>query len=315
MKTSNRADTLNLMDLARRFPDDATARRFLESIRWPNGPVCPHCGTVNNATAITANVAKKVRAGLYQCRVEGCGKQFTVTVGTVFEASKVPLSDWLIAWHLMCASKKGIAALELQRLLGLGSYKTAWFMLMRIRESLKSGSFDGPLKGTVEADAMFIGNNGRRTAQGAHTKKSAVLVLVSREGEVRSTVVAGENLGSIKPVIAANVDPSAALMTDGAHCYKTPGKALAAHSALDHARKEYVRGNAHTGSAEAFIGLVKRAQYGTFHSISKKYLGRYMVEFDYRFSRRFTSDGGRTLASLANTGGKRLKYADLTAGR
>lgn len=150
MKTSHRADTINLVEIARRFPDDATARRFLESVRWPDGPVCPHCGSVGRSSPIAANRETKVRPGLYACRVEACGKQFTVTVGTVFEASKVSLSNWLIAWHLVCASKKGIAALELQRLLGIGSYRTAWFMLHRIRESLKSGNFDGsPMKGTV----------------------------------------------------------------------------------------------------------------------------------------------------------------------
>lgn len=315
MKTSNRTETLNLVEIARRFPDDATARAFLEKTRWPNGPVCPHCHGVNNASPIAANVAKKIRPGLYTCRTEECGKQFTVTVGTVFEASKVSLSNWLIAWHLMCASKKGIAALELQRLLGIGSYRTAWFMLMRIRESMKSGSFDGsPLKGTVEADAMFIGNKGRRTAKGAHTKKAAVLVMVQREGEARSFVVQGENVASVAPVLAANVDPSAALMTDGAHCYRTPGKLFAGgHHAVDHSRKEYSRGNVNTGSAESLIGLVKRGQYGVFHSISPKYLGRYMVEFDYRFSRRYSSDGGRTLRGLGNMDGKRLKLADLKA--
>src|SRR4051812_40857313 len=113
MQTSHRAsESLTLVEIARQFPDDATARAFLEKTRWPNGPVCPHCGTVNNAHAIPANVAKKVRPGLYLCREKACAKQFTVTVGTVFEASKVSLSNWLIAWHLVCASKKGIAALE-----------------------------------------------------------------------------------------------------------------------------------------------------------------------------------------------------------
>jgi len=316
MKTSNRAEALNLVEIARRFPDDASARAFLEQTRWPNGPVCPHCGSVNNASPIAANPAKKVRPGLYTCRVETCSKQFTVTVGTVFEASKVSLSNWLIAWHLMCASKKGIAALELQRLLGIGSYRTAWFMLHRIRESMKSGSFDGsPLKGAVEVDAAFIGNNGRKTAKGQHTKKAAVLVMVERDGAARSTVVAGENLASVAPVLASNIDPSAAIMTDGAHCYRTPGKGFAGgHHAVDHSRNEYARGAAHTGSVDAFIGLVKRGQYGVFHSISKKYLGRYMVEFDYRFSRRHASDSGRTLRGLASMAGKRLKLHDLKAG-
>ena len=130
MKTSNRAETLNLVEIARRFPDDATARAFLEKTRWPNGPVCPHCHGVNNASPITANVAKKIRPGLYNCRAEECGKQFTVTVGTVFEASKVSLSNWLIAWHL-----PEMRALELKEVLGIGSYRTAWFMRLRIKES------------------------------------------------------------------------------------------------------------------------------------------------------------------------------------
>lgn len=138
MKTSQRVSkSLTLTEIASRFSDDATARAFIESVRWPDGPVCPHCGVTNNAHRIPENTGKKVRPGLYLCREILCGKQFTVTVGTVFESSKVGLATWLIAWHLVCASKKGIAALELQRLLGLGSYRTAWFMLMRIRESLR----------------------------------------------------------------------------------------------------------------------------------------------------------------------------------
>lgn len=318
MKTSTRpSNALTLVSIARRFPDDATARAFLESVRWPDGPVCPHCGTVNDAVTIPANVAKKVRPGLYRCRVELCGKQFTVTVGTVFEASKVSLSNWLIAWHLVCASKKGIAALELQRLLGIGSYRTAWFMLMRIRESLKSESFDGsPLKGEVEMDATFVGGRTRNATR--YRDKTAVIAMVSRDGEVRSVVAPKEDRANVERAIeAANVSPCALLLTDGAHAYKTPGKGFAAHLAVDHAKGEFVRKvrsvEAHTGTADAFFGLVKRAHYGTFHSISKKYLGRYMVEFDYRFSRRHATDGNRTVRSLAGTGGKRLRFADLKA--
>lgn len=318
MKTSRRAaDAVTLVEIARRFPDDATARAFLEKTRWPNGPVCPHCGTVNNAHLIPENPVAKVRAGLYKCKADACGKQFTVTVGTVFEASKVSLSNWLIAWHLMCASKKGIAALELQRLLGLGSYRTAWFMCHRIRESMKSSSFDGsPLKGEVEADATFIGGKSRNADR--YSSKTAVLSIVARDGAVRSTVVESEKRVAVEPILMANIDPSAILMTDGAHAYRTPGKSFAGHLDVDHAKKEYVRGYgirmAHTSTVDSFFGLVKRAHYGTFHGLSSKYIGRYMAEFDFRFSRRHMSDGARTVRGLETMGGKRLKLSTLKAG-
>src|SRR6266581_790193 len=147
---------LTLVEIMKHFPDDDAARAYLESMRWPDGVVCPHCGIIGTAYKIAANPGKKVRPGLYQCREKGCSKQFTVTVGTVFEDSKVPLHKWLIAWYLLCAWKKGIAALELQRFLGIGSYRTAWFMLHRIRESLKDPVFDGsPLRGVVEADETY----------------------------------------------------------------------------------------------------------------------------------------------------------------
>jgi transposase-like protein len=307
MKTRHRSESLNLLDIVTRYPDDASARRFLESLRWPSGAVCPHCGVVGEAARIPQS-KPSIRAGLWRCT---CTKHFTVTVGTVFESSKLPLNKWLIAWHLVCASKKGIAALELKRLIGV-NYKTAWFMLMRIRESLASGALH-QLSGIVEADAGFIGNNGRITRLGRYEKKSAVLVMVQREGEVRSMVVAGENKQAVNPAISQHIDPSSALMTDGAHCYKAIGKSMAHHGAVDHTRKEYVRGQVHTGTADVFVGLLKRGQYGVFHNISKRHLPRYLAEFNFRFSMRFSSDGTRTAKGLENLNGKRLKRKELWA--
>lgn len=311
--TTRRSEAPNLMELARKFPDDASARAYLESIRWPAGPVCSHCGTVNHAGKIAENPAKKIRAGLWQCLNHDCYKTFTVTIGTVFEASKVGLSNWLIAWYLMCASKKGIAALELQRLLGIGSYRTAWFMCMRIRESLKrtGGNGGGMLVGDVEADATFIGGKSRNADR--YTSKTAVLSMVERDGAVRSVVVGSETRATVTPVLAAHVSPTATLLTDGAHAYKTPGASFAAHLSVNHGKGIYVKGRAHTGTADAFHGLIKRAVFGTWHQVSPKYLHRYMAEMDFRFTRRNTKDGSILRHGLENLGGKRLKFNDLKA--
>lgn len=304
---------LNLVEITKHFPDDASARAYLESMRWPDGVVCPHCGVVGTAYRIAANPDRKVRPGLWQCREKGCGKQFTVTVGTVFEDSKIPLNKWLIAWSLLCASKKGVAALELQRLLGLGSYRTAWFMLHRIRESLKDPVFDGsPLRGVVEADATFVGGRRRQGHKGKYARKKAVITVVERDGRARSTVRDHEDRESIEPILETNVDPSSTLMTDDAHAYKTPGKRFAGgHHAVRHSAGEYVRGNAHTGTVDSYHGLLKRAVYGTFHSVSKKYLQRYLAEFDYRFSNRRITDGSKTAKALRQIDGKRLTLAVL----
>ena len=309
---------LNLVELAQHFPDDAAARAYLEATRWPDGAACPHCGTVGTAHRIAANPERKVRAGLWQCAEKACGKQFTVTVGTVFEDSKVPLNKWLIAMYLICTSKKGIAALELQRLLGLGSYRTAWFMLHRIRESLKDPVFNGsPLRGIVEADATFVG--GRSRPDRKYKGKKAVITVVERDGRARSTVADGETREAVGPALKnARVDPSATLMTDGARAYIEPGKAFAGgHHSVEHSAGEYVRGKGdgavHTGTVDAYHGLFKRAHYGTYHKLSHKYLARYVAEFDYRFSLRRISDGGRTVKALQGLDGKRLRLIDLKA--
>ncbi len=301
---------MNLVELMRHFPDDASARAYLESVRWPDGVACPHCGTVGEAYKIAANVGKKIRPGLWQCATKGCTKQFTVTVGTVFEDSKVPLNKWLIAWYLLCASKKGIAALELQRLLGLGSYRTAWFMLHRIRESLKDPVFNGsPLRGVVEADETYVG--GKTRINRKYKNKAAVVTVVERDGRARSTVVPKFNAESVPAVLKANVDPSSVLMTDEAHHYRKPGRDFAEHHTVAHTKGEYARGEAHTNTVEGFFGLVKRGHYGVFHSMSPKYMQRYLTEFDYRYSNRRISDGGRTVHALRRLDGKRLRLVDL----
>src|SRR5437879_3450350 len=155
---------LTLDEIQSRFSTDEAARQYLAEIRWPNGVVCPHCENKDQKKIweIKANTSAKIRAGLYQCAE--CKKQFTVTVGTIFEDSHIPLRKWLVAWYLLCASKKGISSLQIQRMLGLGSYRTALFMMHRIRYVLAHPAFTGMLKGVVEMDETYVG--GRARGQG-----------------------------------------------------------------------------------------------------------------------------------------------------
>lgn len=299
-------DGLTLMQIMERFQTVDAARAYLEAIRWPNGPVCPHCGNADAARiyAIEANAAAKVRAGLRECAE--CKRQFTVTVGTIFEDSKVPLNKWLIAWYLLCSSKKGFSAAQLQRTLGLGSYRTAWFMLHRIRFAMKDPCFAGALKGTVECDETWIGGKVRGMGRGYRDNKVPVVTLVERSGRVRSRSVdrvTGENLGA---VLAANVDPKATLMTDDYGGYKKPGKMFSKHKVVRHKAGEYVRGTAHTNTVEGFFGNMKRGINGIYHHVGRQYIDQYLGEFDFRYNMRKTTDGARTVAGIRKAEGKRL---------
>src|SRR6266542_5824109 len=183
-------DNLTLDQILSRFGTDEKARLYLEEIRWPDGVVCPHCGNAKQKRIweIQPNEAAKIRAGLYQCAE--CKKQFTVTVGTIFEDSHIPLRKWLVAWYLLCASKKGVSALQMQRMLGLGSYRSAWFMMHRIRYALQQPEFRDLMRGTIEADETWIGGKPKGVGSGNYRKnKTAVVSLVKRTGGVRSHVV------------------------------------------------------------------------------------------------------------------------------
>jgi len=183
---------LTLDQIMARFNTDDTARAYLEGVRWPNGPVCAHCGNADSARiyVIAANPAKGVRAGLRECKE--CGKQFTVTVGTIFEDSKIPLRKWLVAWYMLCSSKKGVSALQMQRMLDLGSYRSAWFMMHRIRFALRDAVFGGG-GGTVEADETVIGGKERNKHKSKRKPKNigavgkqVVFTMVERGGRARS---------------------------------------------------------------------------------------------------------------------------------
>lgn len=298
------------------FTDADKAREHLEATRWPQGPVCPHCGVVNEATMVGGKAARK---GCYQCNA--CREQFTATVGTVMESSKVPLNKWLLATYLMSASKKGISAHQLHRTLGV-TYKTAWFMAHRIREAMNPADDPAPLGGpgrVVEVDETFIGGKeankhaNKRLAKHDHLGgKQAVLTLVERDGRARSFHVPRVTARTLRPIIVQTADRASHLMTDGARMYPKVGREFAAHSSVDHAAGEYVRmGFHHSNTVENYFSILKRGITGTFHHVSEAHLARYLAEFDFRYGLRSglgVDDTQRTDELLRNVAGKRLTY-------
>ncbi|MGE0735626.1 MAG: IS1595 family transposase [Alphaproteobacteria bacterium] len=302
-----------MTDLSRAiYTDETAARAHLEALRWPNGPTCPHCGETEQIHRLEEGPH---RSGLLYCR--SCRGQFSVTVGTVFERSHIPLNKWVLATHLLCASKKGISAHQLHRMLGI-TYKTAWFMAHRIREAMKVEP-TGPLGesgGPVESDETFIGGSNRnRHKQHRKNKprttvkdKTPVLSLVERNGEVRSFKIKGATVADVRGVLVKNVSRKAHLMTDRAVHYRKTGKEWANHSMVDHSREEYVRGDAHVNTLEGFFSLLKRGINGTFHHVSEQHLERYLAEFDFRYNARKITDDERAAKALKGIEGKRITY-------
>jgi transposase-like protein len=299
------------------FTDEKKAREHLEATRWPHGPICPHCGVVNEATRLEG---KAHRAGLYQCNA--CREQFTATVGTVFERSKVPLNKWLAASYMMAASKKGVSAHQLHRQLGV-TYKTAWFMAHRLREAMITSDTTkmGGGGGVVEVDETFIGKNpdAPKTALAA-TSMNRVVALVERGGRSRSFVVADFKRKTLEPILFANVSHEAHLMTDEAHHYKRPGRSFASHQTVNHAKEEYARPGNPTitsNTVEGFFGVFKRGMKGVYQHCGSQHLPRYLVEYDFRYTHRAAlnvDDTERTNEMLRGIGGKRLTYRRIGEG-
>jgi transposase-like protein len=261
---------LNLATLAQIFADEDEARSFLESKRWPNGPVCPHCDHNSGAYALTpkAESRKPVRDGVYCCAA--CRKQFTVRIGTVFEDSHIPLRKWLMAIHLVTSSKKGISSLQLSRELGI-TPKSAWFLGHRIREAMTDRS-GGLLSGTIEADETYVGgkSHGKR---GRGTKKTPVMVLLDRDGKARTEKLDRVAAKELKGFVRAHVDPNAKIVTDEFPSYKGLSKEFSGgHSVVNHSKEEYVnKEGEHVNTAESFFALLKRGRYRIFHSLSKQH--------------------------------------------
>ena len=296
------------------FSEDK-ARKTLERILWPDGPVCPHCGSVENLTRLQG---KAHRSGVFQCN--NCHDQFTVTVNTIFEDSHIPLRKWLMAFVLLCSAKKGISALQLQRELELGSYRTAWHMAHRIRHAMSKEPLAALLRGTVEVDETYVGGKPRqkhgqpKPKKGRGTKKVAVVALVERGGHARAHKVERVDAKTLGKAIHENVDRRSALMTDRFGSYAEVGSTFfGGHHTVDPGKGEYVRGDASTNLVESYFALLKRGVMGSFHHVSKNHLDRYCDEFSFRWNHRKTTDSERTFEAIKGAEGRRLMYRDPVA--
>lgn len=298
------------------FHDEEAAFAHLEQVMWPNGTECPHCGVVGTGVKIPANIEKRVRYGLWKCG--DCKKQFTVRVGTVFEASKVPLHKWLQAVYLMTSSKKGVSAHQMHRALEV-TYKTAWFMAHRIREAMKDETLAGfgTGGGVVEVDETFIGNDrsvkpkGEKKGRG-YAHKHKVLSLVDRgTGRAKSMVVDDLKATTLLPILRDNIAREATLYTDEAGQYRSLSDDFAAHDFTRHGAGEYVRGDVHTNTIEGYFSIFKRGMKGVYQHCGKKHLHRYVAEFEFRYNHRSANgveDAERSMLALRNARGKRLTY-------
>src|SRR5262245_48802297 len=301
------------------FQDEEAAFAKLESVVWPNGPACPHCGGKVRIYVLKGVKDKKgrVRPGLKKCG--HCRKQFTARVGTVFESSHIPLHKWLQATHLLYSSKKGISSHQLHRVLEI-TYEAAWFMSHRLREAMRSGAL-APMggagtSGIVEADETFIGrkkDEPKRRGGGAH--KNAVLALVERGGQVRTVHVEDVKAKTLLPIVRENIAKEARVMTDDAATYYNKLGGFAGHGTVNHSANEYVRYGGpfpiHTNTVEGYFSIFKRGMKGVYQHCSEKHLHRYLAEFDFRYNNRVAlgvSDGERAARAMKGIVGKRLTY-------
>lgn len=313
---------LALTDLAEVFNDEAKAYEKLEAIRWPDGPVCPHCGSTEahfiepKDGARLTHTGKETFRRVYRCHNKECRKQFSVLVGTIFGDSHIPLGKWLMAFHLLCSAKNGCSAHELSRQLQI-TVKSAWFMAHRIRYAMERPPLSNKLQGIVEADETYFGGKSKnmhkakreQVIQGRGTAgKTPVVTLVERGGEARSRVmhrVTRENIGK---VLSEQVSPTAILNTDTGSAYDPADGFVAEHYKVNHGAGEYVRGTAYTNTVEGYFGQLKRSIDGTHHHVSEQHLNRYLAEFDLRYSTRKMQDSDRTVLMIRKTAGKRLTW-------
>jgi transposase-like protein len=299
------------------FHDEAKAFEHLESVLWANGVTCPHCGTISEKHYDL----RKTRVGLRKCCEKVCRKQFTVKVGTVFESAHIPLNKMLQAVYLMSASKKGVSAHQLHRILEI-TYKSAWFLCHRIREAMRDGAL-APMGGAgsiVEVDETFIGRKKNTPkAKAGYGHKNAVLSLVERGGSVRSFHVDTVRKADVMPIIEANIERETRIMTDEAVQYQRLGETFAQHDAVDHGRGEYGYTERKTGTKvntntiEGYYSIFKRGMKGVYQHCGEKHLHRYVAEFDFRYnnrSARGVEDQARAGKALAGLAGKRLTYRE-----
>jgi transposase-like protein len=292
------------------FHDEAAALAHIEASRWGGKPTCPHCGFER-----VRRMEGKTQAGMFLCN--DCRDKFTVRTGSVMERSHVPLHKWLLATHLLAASKKGISAHQVSRMIGV-TYKTAWFLCHRIREAMNGTGNEGPIGGAnkvVEADETYVGGKAKNRAYKEPRPKQAVVALVERGGNVASYHVANVTAKDLRPLVVQKVDRASYLMTDESSVYTRMGEEFAGHGTVNHGAKEYVTtgGFKHSNTVENFFSIFKRGVIGTYHHLSEAHLARYCAEFDFRYNHRDISDAERASAALKGAIGKRLTYRRIDA--
>lgn len=293
--------------------DERRAVEFLEEHRWGDDPACPRCGSVDVYQMQDRETGDRNKDLRWRCR--DCKRMYTVRTGTVFEETRLPLKVWCFAFWKACASKKGVSAKQIERECEI-SYKSALFLMHRIREAMAYGGPIPPRKldGTVEADETYVGGKPRYKGQskrGRGTKKTPVVALVERRGEVRAEVMERITADGLESALAENVERTARLITDELNAYQQAGQHFeGGHDTIKHSDGQYVVRDIYTNTVESFFSLLKRGMYGTFHSVSKKHLHRYVAEFSWRYNNRECDDGTRTVRAIRAADGKRLTYED-----
>lgn len=304
--------------------DERKAVEFIEDLRWGGKPQCPHCESLKVYAMRKRGSGERSERFLWRCNE--CGQQFTVRIGTIFEDSRIPMRHWCFAFWAACAGKKGVSALQIKRQTGL-SYKSALFMMHRIRFAMGDDiSSPRKLKGTVETDETYVGGKPRHVRPhnrygipsnegfSPRKPKAAVLGMVERGGEVRAVHLAKVNRTTVEGYMVDCISKKARLMTDEWKMYKGIGEPFKSHGVVKHSLKQYVKGkDTHTNTAEGFFSILKRALYGTWHSVSKKHLHRYVAEVQFRYNTRHDDDGERVRKAINKGVGKRLTYREQIA--
>lgn len=316
MKETQERDELNLITLAQKYSDEDAARGLLESLLWPDGPVCPHCQNHKEKGIYRlqpkAGSKSPARKGIHKCGA--CRKQFTVTVGTIFEASHLPISKWLMAIFILCSSKKSISANQLSRMIDV-TYKAAWFLNHRLRFAMSPESpLSKLLQGVVEVDETFVGGKGYRCS--VSRRKTPVVALIERGGDMHARVVSNVTQKNLGKILHECVSKDATVNTDELPAYRKPLQDWKDHNTVIHSHGEYSRKNedgskSGINSCESYFSLLKRGVYGSWHHVSREHLPKYANEFAFRWNTRSLTDGERTEAAIGLTVGKRLTYRQL----